>query len=500
MDDVKRGFELLDKGNAKRALRCFKKAADNGTEEGYSGMIISYHELDDIKARDELLDKMMKCDSDNPEWHNLNGFFLKDEEKYQQAIKSYNKSINLREDPDIIKALARCHYEMEQYDESLKLLQKAMDLGGDKSTILQDMGDCYTALEQYDVALEQYDEAMKKEHRPEIFACIGVCYNKMEQYENAIKQYRYALDHGFDYPEIYNSIAECYNDMNQYENAIKSYNDAIRAGGGKSEILQDIAYCYENLEQYENAIKSYNDAILEGGDEIEIQHNIGVCYQDLGQYENAIRTYERLLDRGESYTELHCNMTQVFCELNQYKEAINHVKEAFNKEPDLDVLLHNAQKLFESEHYAVAAEIFNNLPSYVHNAGICYVKLQQYEKALECFEKSNIDEKHLSWLKAECWYYLGDYQKSIDYCKTADQNHVGMLCRLGSAYTHFGKYEESLKACRRACDIDPNIENAHNGMYFALRMLNRNKEAKKRRNSIIKQFGNDPEIFFTNVQ
>lgn len=183
---------------------------------------------------------------------------------------------------------------------------------------------------------------------------------------------------------------------------------------------------YFEAEDYQSAIVEYNKAIDEyEGDKNEldlIQHKLGECYYRTGEYETAISVFEQSIVTKQSYGQEN---TDVF---------ISHI--------------------------AIAD---------------CYLMIDGYDKALEnalialdeyhnTKDKYGVDESYIFGRLSTIYYWLEDYNKSIEYANQIINYDTSNLLdeaqyktdlmyaysNMGDSYYEMENYEEAANAYEQA--------------------------------------------------
>lgn len=134
-----------------------------------------------------------------------NGVLLLEEEKYEEAIRVFQKDIEKGKHLDeAYRGMGLAHFEMEEYKEAAKALESALKNGAKKgATLYGVLGACYMEQGLYEKTADTYKKALKQEDitdelKQEIeYNLIGV-YEKLYDWDNAKKQ---AEKYAEDYPD-----------------------------------------------------------------------------------------------------------------------------------------------------------------------------------------------------------------------------------------------------------------------------------------------------------
>ncbi len=249
----------------------------------------------------------------------------------QQAISIYEEILHFKDHLNpfdlghILNNLGNVYKSIAQYNKALECFKDAIKFIADESDPFNNLGEVYYAKENYDMALFYYVEALKKNPNASIKATIlnNLCkfYTQKDHYERASTYCNKALEIRLDFygrhphPDIAKSLEQTgllYNKQKKYNKALCYYNKALQILNilyGKSTCSEEKAGLYINIANiyfskidYIEAIHHYNNAdqILVN---IDNNHklreitlkNNGGAYCVLGQYSLALKEYNEAL-------------------------------------------------------------------------------------------------------------------------------------------------------------------------------------------------------------
>jgi len=138
-------------------------------------------------------------------------------------------------------------------------------------------------------------------------------------------------------------------------------------------------------------------------------------------------------------------------------------------------LFYKAKSLYQEKKYQRALEIYKNLsilhPNYYrvwNNLGLCYVRLNDYKKAIVSFEKAlEVNEKkELIWSNlGKAYYHNGEFSKVIGTYERALKiypNNTFFWNGIGAVYIELNHYNDAIKAFKQALDVD---QKSHTAWY-----------------------------------
>ena len=219
----------------------------------------------DFNGAEQLYIELLK-NTDNERtkavYYNQLGWAKKDQGEYKEAVKYYEKSIEIKE-----RTLSKNHPDLATYYNNIAL-------------VYNNMGEYSKALEYYEKDIEITKIALPKNH-PDLatsYNNIALVYKNMSEYSKALEYYEkshkiceMALPKNLPNLAIsYNNIALVYNDMGEYSKA---------------------------LEYYERSIEIRKITLPKNHPELAISYNnIASVYYNMKKYSKALELFERALE------------------------------------------------------------------------------------------------------------------------------------------------------------------------------------------------------------
>lgn len=197
---------------------------------------------------------------------------------YLEGVKICNDHNMKAEKARVYQGMGSLYRDRGDHKTALEYYVKAMILYKKRRrlvTVLQDIGNCHSALRQYDKALAYLDRALDIRRRIDlsgrngaagIYLDIGNVYFKQNDYARALSEYRKALTIAGEFRE-YRVLASCRQKIGQIYYLRGQYRDALaeflgsfemaKTTGENSLILENydwISRIYNRLGQYKNAL------------------------------------------------------------------------------------------------------------------------------------------------------------------------------------------------------------------------------------------------------
>ena len=215
-------MEYLENQMNRRMMRYseqIRKLQEKGKEEGLEklGEGIEEFNKNEAEEREERREKDEMTAWDY--WSEGMGFYIDD--KYKEAIESYNKAIALNPRyADAYRYRGDTYYLMGEYDKALEDYNKACQLNPNDPFAFQSRGDLYKKLKLYVKALKDYEMAIRLDPLYESpYEKRGNLYAELKNYDKALDDYAKAIELNPKEGFAYRSRAKVYREFGKVKKA-----------------------------------------------------------------------------------------------------------------------------------------------------------------------------------------------------------------------------------------------------------------------------------------
>ena len=186
------------------------------------------------------------------------GYAENELEKYNDAIASFEKSVELKDnDPKNFDEMGFAYYKLKDADNSIKQYNRSLSIKPDSYVPYLGIGDVNRILKKNtDEALTNYLKAIK--NNPESKKAqysAGWCYNAKQEYNNAIGYLKKALELDKDYISASTELGYSYYSMGEYSNALALFEKSISIDPKNSLAHYYAGLCYISQKNKESALK-----------------------------------------------------------------------------------------------------------------------------------------------------------------------------------------------------------------------------------------------------
>ena len=236
---------------------------------------------------------------------------LYNKRKYEEAIKNYNKSIDL--DPNNSYAYNNrglTKNNLEQYFDAVKDYDKAIELEPNNSVIYYNRGLAKTHLWQYEEAIEDYNKAIELDNNNSTaYYNRGLVKSYLGQYKEAIEDYNKTIELDPNNSHAYNNRGNAKDDLGRYKEAIKDYDKAIELNPNDRAAYHNRGLVKNYLRQYEEAMKDYDKAIELVPNNTDVYnynyYNRGVIKRSLGQCDKTIKNFYKGIELNPNFSPFY---------------------------------------------------------------------------------------------------------------------------------------------------------------------------------------------------
>ena len=363
----------------------------------------------------KLLERLERGEKDLPlDWLDKGDMFF-DRGKYEEAIKYYDKAIELdRKDGRAWTARGLAFHNKGVYKEALKCYDSALKFEPHYLLAWRAKGLTLNKLGKYKEAIACYDKAIELDPDDgRAWNNKGVILNTLKKYEKAVICYDIALNIIPDYINAWNNKGIALYHQGETEEALKNFYKAMEINpsfeDGKKNLTSalkvfrgkfpfDLARPGHHLcEQgrYEEAIEFYDMALSINGEHITALYNKGLALWELKKYDEALECYNRVLKLNPCHDMAWYGKGKVFQAVDDYDEAIKCYETAVktnckNKPAILDLaFMLNRKGRYEEALglYDKALDIDEEDIYALNNKGFALYCLGKFKEALSCYDK-----------------------------------------------------------------------------------------------------------------
>lgn len=258
----------------------------------------------------------------------------------------------------------------------------------------------------------------KNKYSDNYYLNLGILAAENKKSDSAIYYISKSIELNNKNPITYYVRATVLYELNRYDEAIADLNQSIKINPNDEKALYLRAIINQNRLDFINAIKDYEKLIKMNPKDTNYRFQYAYCLQEINEFQKSIDAYlnyEKLVTKPSQ--EFFINVAYNYVKLKQYSEALKYIlkseKQGYNiselVELKINILIsqqncEQAIKIFEDNKNSL-----ENQSILLTNIGSCYLKIKEYNKAIQALAKAYEIDNSL----VENLFYLAYIQQQL---------------------------------------------------------------------------------------
>lgn len=272
----------------------------------YEEMML-YLDMDNEEKALEIIEEQYKLPDVNYRFHWVRADILRDQRKYEAALKEYQY---LRKRITDTGAFAYncgvCLTHMKEEDAALEAFEQTLRIDPADKSAHHKMMEIYQnrflrteRIEDYRKALQEINAQLELVPDAYYYVERGLLYMDNYEFEPAIADYKKAIELEPDNLYPYNNIGHTLRMQGRYEEAIEYLTKAIELMQDKETLLpfMNLARCYEAMQQWQDGIEILKQATAEFGVKRTVYLAMFDYYMASGDFGNALKCLDTIHDK-----------------------------------------------------------------------------------------------------------------------------------------------------------------------------------------------------------
>jgi tetratricopeptide (TPR) repeat protein len=224
--------------------------------------------------------------------------------------------------------------EKGQYDASIALWEKALDLNPDDAKAHNNLGRALAGKGEFDEAMRHWLKAVAVNPAyAEAHNNLGVAFVRKGRFDEAIVHLKRALD---AYPvsaELHNNLASALSGKGKYDQAFAHWQKALQINPGYAEAHNDFGTGLFSRGRLDEAIVQWRNAIQCRPDFTLAHYNIGRALAKKGEANQAIAYWRKTLKISPEFAQAYFSLGDTFALKGEFREALAHWIKGLSLEP-----------------------------------------------------------------------------------------------------------------------------------------------------------------------
>ncbi|NJP10805.1 MAG: tetratricopeptide repeat protein [Leptolyngbyaceae cyanobacterium RU_5_1] len=169
------------------------------------------------------------------------------------------------ENVELMQRLAYLACQLNKFDQAIASYQKALELNPDSSVaalLHNDLGNVLIQQGKFEEAAQSYRRALKlNPTSTEAHNNLGNVLNQQGKFEEAAQFYRQALQFDPNSAEAYNNLGNIFIRQGKFEQAIQAYQNVLKLSPNSPAAHRNFGNALEEVGRFEEAMQAYQDAL-----------------------------------------------------------------------------------------------------------------------------------------------------------------------------------------------------------------------------------------------
>jgi len=230
---------------------------------------------------------------------NLYGIILAGQNKLEDSINKYKKSIQINQNFfEAYNNLSGAFFKLKKYDESINTLKKAIQINPNFA---------------------------------EAYYNLGNVYHEIEKFNESIDNYKHAIKINPKYAKAYNNLGNSYREIEKTKESINNYKQAIKIDSNFVDPYYNLAVILMKIKKIEEAILFYEKAIKINNNFEQVYNNLSIIYNDIGKVKESHRCFQKLININPNNIKYKINMNLQVTPIVESSKEINLYRSKYKK-------------------------------------------------------------------------------------------------------------------------------------------------------------------------
>jgi tetratricopeptide (TPR) repeat protein len=218
---------------------------------------------------------------------------------------------------------------------NITLFTDVLDKNPDVSVALNNRGNAYSNMGEYELALQDFNRGIKlSPGMKHLYNNRALALHKLDSSVEAVADLNKAIKLDPGYLDAYVNKGNILLDLEDTEGAIESFTRAINVAPRKAVNYLLRADVYKSIHNYEAAIRDFNNAIRVYPKSIEAYFSRGMTYLEEQNYDKALKDFERVKEIDPDVAEAYNEIGNILNKKGDYSAALKQLTKAIELNVD----------------------------------------------------------------------------------------------------------------------------------------------------------------------
>jgi tetratricopeptide (TPR) repeat protein len=288
-------MDIKTQKNLTRATKLAKKGAVKEAEKIFNQILIESPKNQEAKKGLAMLNQ--NSESARPTQNQIDFVMnLYSTGKIIDAIKSIDELVKqFPQEPLLFNISGACYLAAESFQDAVKSFKKAVELKEDYAAAQYNLGVAYRSLEQNDYAMSCFKKAINiNPAYPDAHNNLGLLLLQNQQITDAAEHFEWAVAYKPEFAVAHNNLGAALQELRKYDESINSYKKAVEINPAYAQAHNNLGISFQIIGDQNKSIEHYEKALSIKSDYAQVHQDLSA----LKLYKSndpQIKTIENLL-------------------------------------------------------------------------------------------------------------------------------------------------------------------------------------------------------------
>ncbi len=276
--------------------------------------------------------------------HNNLGIEFAAQERYEEAVLSYEKALALR--PNHVKAhgnLANSLSKLGRHEEAMAHFQEAVRLKPFNPENFYNIGLALAEQNRFEEAVRYYQKAIQL--NPSYAYArynMAIALTVLGMIDEAIAEYKSVIALKPEYAGAHLNLATLLLNTGNIDEAKEHLSETIRLKPRDTLAYNNLGIIYSYEKNYDRSIIYYKKALALEPKNAEVWYNYAVTLSDMGKTGEAARNFLKTIEYDPDYAGAYFELGEIYLKKTEYAKALRYYEKALRLDPKNTLYRKNA--------------------------------------------------------------------------------------------------------------------------------------------------------------
>lgn len=280
-----------------------------------------FYEAGNYKDAIDQYDQWISEDSDNHKAYLARAKAYQKTGDIESAADDYSRAAALDEDETYFIKASELYFEIDQYERSSKMAEKAIELDKNNVKAHKQAIDAFVEETEYEKAYDYANQLIDIEETGDNYYWRGYIADKLDKFSQAEKDLRKAIEIAPDKIDAYISLADVLYKSEKFEASLTICNKGLEIDKKNKDLLETRSAVYREKLEYPQAINDLSRVLLFSPEDEKVFLKRGLYYQEFNQDLNAINDFSKVISLNSNLASAYYYRAKSHENVTNYKEA-----------------------------------------------------------------------------------------------------------------------------------------------------------------------------------